>query len=71
MREFALVASQSFGGGAVVIVVIAAIIVIVGLFLLTSTVKILKEYERGSCSAWDGSTKAGPEGPGSSCSSRW
>src|SRR4030095_16549055 len=41
------VASQAFGFGVVPIVVIAAVIVIVGLFLLTSTVKILKEYERG------------------------
>ena len=47
VTELALVALQASGIGVVPIIVIVAIIVFVGLFLLTSTVKILKEYERG------------------------
>ena len=47
VTEFALVASQASGIGAVPIIAIVALVVFVGLFLLTSTVKILKEYERG------------------------
>jgi regulator of protease activity HflC (stomatin/prohibitin superfamily) len=46
------------------IVVIAAIIVIVGLFLLTSTVKILKEYERGVVFRLGRVYSGGAKGPG-------
>jgi hypothetical protein len=70
VTELALVASQTFGIGVVPIIVIVAIIGFVGLFLLTSTVKILKEYERGSCSASGGFIAAEPKGQGSSSSSR-
>jgi regulator of protease activity HflC (stomatin/prohibitin superfamily) len=47
VTELALVALQASGIGVVPIIVIVAIIVFVGIFLLTSTIKILKEYERG------------------------
>ncbi len=47
VTELALVASQASGIGMVPIIVIVAVVVFIGLFLLTSTVKILKEYERG------------------------
>jgi regulator of protease activity HflC (stomatin/prohibitin superfamily) len=64
VTELALVASQAFGFGVVPIVVIAAIIVIVGLFLLTSTVKILKEYERGVVFRLGRVYSGGAKGPG-------
>jgi regulator of protease activity HflC (stomatin/prohibitin superfamily) len=59
-----LVASQAFGFGVVPIIVIASIIVIVGLFLLTSTVKILKEYERGVVFRLGRVYSGGAKGPG-------
>jgi regulator of protease activity HflC (stomatin/prohibitin superfamily) len=64
VTELALVASQAFGFGVVPIVVIAAVIVIVGLFLLTSTVKILKEYERGVVFRLGRVYSGGAKGPG-------
>jgi regulator of protease activity HflC (stomatin/prohibitin superfamily) len=64
VTELALVASQAFGFGVVPIVVIAAIIIIVGVFLLTSTVKILKEYERGVVFRLGRVYSGGAKGPG-------
>jgi regulator of protease activity HflC (stomatin/prohibitin superfamily) len=64
VTELALVASQAFGFGVVPIIVIASVIVIVGLFLLTSTVKILKEYERGVVFRLGRVYSGGAKGPG-------
>jgi regulator of protease activity HflC (stomatin/prohibitin superfamily) len=64
VTESALVASQAFGFGVVPIIVIASVIVIVGLFLLTSTVKILKEYERGVVFRLGRVYSGGAKGPG-------
>jgi regulator of protease activity HflC (stomatin/prohibitin superfamily) len=64
VTELALVALQSSGIGVVPIVVIVAIIVFVGLFLLTSTVKILKEYERGVVFRLGRVYSGGAKGPG-------
>jgi regulator of protease activity HflC (stomatin/prohibitin superfamily) len=64
VTELALVASQASGFGVVPIVVIAAVIVIVGVFLLTSTVKILKEYERGVVFRLGRVYSGGAKGPG-------
>jgi regulator of protease activity HflC (stomatin/prohibitin superfamily) len=64
VTELALVASQAFGFGVVPTVVIAAIIVFVALFLLTSTVKILKEYERGVVFRLGRVYSGGARGPG-------
>jgi regulator of protease activity HflC (stomatin/prohibitin superfamily) len=64
MTELALVASQAFGTGVVPIVVIVAFVGIVGLFLLTSTVKILKEYERGVVFRLGRVYSDGAKGPG-------
>jgi regulator of protease activity HflC (stomatin/prohibitin superfamily) len=63
VTELALVASQAFGFGVVPIIVIVAIIGFVGVFLLTSTVKILKEYERGVVFRL-GRVYSGAKGPG-------
>jgi regulator of protease activity HflC (stomatin/prohibitin superfamily) len=64
VTELALDASQAFGFGVVPIIVIASVIVIVGLFLLTSTVKILKEYERGVVFRLGRVYSGGAKGPG-------
>ena len=64
VTELALVALQAFGIGVVPIIVIVAIIVFVGLFLLTSTVKILKEYERGVVFRLGRVYSGGAKGPG-------
>jgi len=64
VTELALVALQAFGIGVVPIIVIVAIIGIVGLFLLTSTVKILKEYERGVVFRLGRVYSGGAKGPG-------
>jgi regulator of protease activity HflC (stomatin/prohibitin superfamily) len=64
VTELALVALQAFGIGVVPIIVIVAIIVFVGLFLLTSTVKILKEYERGVVFRLGRVYSDGAKGPG-------
>ena len=64
MTELALVALQASGIGVVPIIVILAIIVFVGLFLLTSTVKILKEYERGVVFRLGRVYSDGAKGPG-------
>jgi regulator of protease activity HflC (stomatin/prohibitin superfamily) len=64
VTEFALVASQAFGIGVVPIIVIVALVGLVGLFLLTSTVKILKEYERGVVFRLGRVYSDGAKGPG-------
>jgi regulator of protease activity HflC (stomatin/prohibitin superfamily) len=64
VTEFALVASQAFGIGVVPILVIVALVGFVGLFLLTSTVKILKEYERGVVFRLGRVYSDGAKGPG-------
>jgi regulator of protease activity HflC (stomatin/prohibitin superfamily) len=64
VTELALVALQASGIGVVPIVVIVAIIVFVALFLLTSTVKILKEYERGVVFRLGRVYSGGAKGPG-------
>jgi regulator of protease activity HflC (stomatin/prohibitin superfamily) len=64
VTELALVALQASGIGVVPIIVIVAIIVFVGLFLLTSTVKILKEYERGVVFRLGRVYSGGAKGPG-------
>jgi regulator of protease activity HflC (stomatin/prohibitin superfamily) len=64
VTELALVASQASGIGVVPIIVIVAVIVIVGMFLLTSTVKILKEYERGVVFRLGRVYSGGAKGPG-------
>jgi regulator of protease activity HflC (stomatin/prohibitin superfamily) len=64
VTELALVASQASGIGVVPIIVIVAIIGFVGLFLLTSTVKILKEYERGVVFRLGRVYSGGAKGPG-------
>jgi regulator of protease activity HflC (stomatin/prohibitin superfamily) len=60
----ALVALQASGIGVVPIIVIVAIIVFVGIFLLTSTIKILKEYERGVVFRLGRVYSDGAKGPG-------
>jgi regulator of protease activity HflC (stomatin/prohibitin superfamily) len=64
VTELASVALQASGIGVVPIIVIVAIIVFVGLFLLTSTVKILKEYERGVVFRLGRVYSGGAKGPG-------
>ena len=64
VTELALVASQASGIGVVPIIVIVAIIGFVGVFLLTSTVKILKEYERGVVFRLGRVYSGGAKGPG-------
>ena len=64
VTELALVASQASGIGVVPIIVIVAVIVIVGVVLLTSTVKILKEYERGVVFRLGRVYSGGAKGPG-------
>jgi len=64
VTELALVASQASGFGVVQIIVIVAIVGFVGLFLLTSTVKILKEYERGVVFRLGRVYSGGAKGPG-------
>jgi regulator of protease activity HflC (stomatin/prohibitin superfamily) len=64
VTELALVASQAFGFGVVPIIVIVAIIGFVGVVLLTSTVKILKEYERGVVFRLGRVYSGGAKGPG-------
>jgi regulator of protease activity HflC (stomatin/prohibitin superfamily) len=64
VTELPLVALQASGIGVVPIIVIVAIIVFVGLFLLTSTVKILKEYERGVVFRLGRVYSGGAKGPG-------
>jgi regulator of protease activity HflC (stomatin/prohibitin superfamily) len=64
VTELALVALQASGIGVLPIVVIVAVVVFVGLFLLTSTVKILKEYERGVVFRLGRVYSGGAKGPG-------
>jgi regulator of protease activity HflC (stomatin/prohibitin superfamily) len=64
VTELALVALQASGIGVVPIIVIVAIIALAGLFLLTSTVKILKEYERGVVFRLGRVYSGGAKGPG-------
>ncbi|HEX5848486.1 MAG TPA: slipin family protein, partial [Rubrobacter sp.] len=64
VTEFALVASQAFGIGVVPITVIVALVGLVGLYLLTSTVKIHKEYERGVVFRLGRVYSDGAKGPG-------
>jgi regulator of protease activity HflC (stomatin/prohibitin superfamily) len=64
VTELALVALQASGIGVVPIIVIVAIIGFVALFLLTSTVKILKEYERGVVFRLGRVYSGGAKGPG-------
>ncbi len=64
VTELALVASQASGIGMVPIIVIVAVVVFIGLFLLTSTVKILKEYERGVVFRLGRVYSGGAKGPG-------
>ena len=64
VTELALVALQASGIGVVPIIVIVAIVVVVGLFLFTSTVKILKEYERGVVFRLGRVYSGGAKGPG-------
>jgi regulator of protease activity HflC (stomatin/prohibitin superfamily) len=64
VTELALVALQASGSGVVPIIVIVAIIGFVALFLLTSTVKILKEYERGVVFRLGRVYSGGAKGPG-------
>ena len=70
VTELALVASQASGIGVVPIIVIVAFVGFVGLFLLTSTVKVLKEYERGVVFRLGRVYSGGAKGPGLSTSSR-
>jgi regulator of protease activity HflC (stomatin/prohibitin superfamily) len=67
VTEFALVASQAsqaIGIGVVPIIVIVALVGFVGLILVTSTVKILKEYERGVVFRLGRVFSDGAKGPG-------
>jgi regulator of protease activity HflC (stomatin/prohibitin superfamily) len=64
VTDMALIALQDFGIGVVPILVIVALVGIVGLFLLTSTVKILKEYERGVVFRLGRVYSDGAKGPG-------
>jgi regulator of protease activity HflC (stomatin/prohibitin superfamily) len=64
VTELALVASQASGIGVVPIIVIVALVGFVGLFLLTSTVKVLKEYERGVVFRLGRVYSGGAKGPG-------
>jgi regulator of protease activity HflC (stomatin/prohibitin superfamily) len=64
VTEFALVALQASGLGVVPIIAVVAFIVLVSLFLFTSTVKILKEYERGVVFRLGRVYDDGAKGPG-------
>jgi regulator of protease activity HflC (stomatin/prohibitin superfamily) len=64
VTEFPLVALQALGIGVVPILVIVAVVGFVGLFLFTSTVKILKEYERGVVFRLGRVYSDGGKGPG-------
>jgi len=64
VAELALVALQASGISVVSIIVVVALVGFVGLFLLTSTVKILKEYERGVVFRLGRVYDGGAKGPG-------
>ncbi len=64
VTELALVALQASGISVVPIIVVVALVGFVGLFLLTSTVKILKEYERGVVFRLGRVYDGGAKGPG-------
>lgn len=64
VAELALVALQASGISVVPIIVVVALVGFVGLFLLTSTVKILKEYERGVVFRLGRVYAGGAKGPG-------
>ena len=64
VTEFALVTLQASGLGVVPIIAVVAFIVLVSLFLFTSTVKILKEYERGVVFRLGRVYDDGAKGPG-------
>ena len=64
VTEFALVTLQATGLGVVPIIAVVAFIVLVSLFLFTSTVKILKEYERGVVFRLGRVYDDGAKGPG-------
>ena len=64
VTELALVALQASGISVVPIIVVFAMVGFVGLFLLTSTVKILKEYERGVVFRLGRVYGGGAKGPG-------
>jgi regulator of protease activity HflC (stomatin/prohibitin superfamily) len=64
VTELAFIAAQASGIGVVPIIAIVAFVGFVGLFLLTSTVKILKEYERGVVFRLGRVYSDGAKGPG-------
>jgi len=64
VTEFALVTLQATGLGVVPIIAVVAFIVLVSLFLFASTVKILKEYERGVVFRLGRVYDDGAKGPG-------
>ena len=64
VAELALVALQASGISVVPIIVVVALVGFIGLFLLTSTVKILKEYERGVVFRLGRVYAGGAKGPG-------